>query len=304
MFFVLLFVASASAQTCRSFSSCKSCLQDPECGWCSGASQVCVPGNSSGPSFGSCTDWEFYKCDHTTPPSSDWPSFGGGNSHSGFRPISLGQVEPSQLWRASFRGASSSSSILVENILYAVSASGGFSNLTLLLVGLDANTGKQVFEVSLGQASSFSAPAASADRSMLFVQTVGVNEGIMVYAVNIPTQQIAWRGQGPSQWANYPYGPLVTFSGDLFFLDGEYNGQVHRYNSNGSSAYDVALYGTSGGCDCSTLSLWSQQPNLIFWTTAPGEGNGAIVGAINITTGESVFQIPLSANWDGYSTYR
>ncbi len=299
---VLVFVASSFAQTCRSFSSCNACLQDPECGWCNSA-KVCVPGNLTGPSFGSCSDWDFYNCDHTAPPSSDWPCFGGGNSRSGFRSVSLGQVKPSQLWRASFGGLMSSSSILVDNVVYAVGGSGGFSNQTLLLFGLDAKTGKQVFQVSLGQASSFSAPAASADRSMLFVQTVGVNEGIIVYAVNIPKQQIAWRGQGSSQWAQYPYGPLVTLSGDLFFLDGEYNGQVHRY-SNGSSAYDVALYGTSAGCDYSTLTLWSQQPDLIYWTTAPGEGNGAVVGAINRTSGESVFQIPLSADWDGYSTYR
>jgi hypothetical protein len=45
------------AQPCHTRRVCGECERDPSCGWCP-STQQCTEGNSEGPLFGHCSDWQ------------------------------------------------------------------------------------------------------------------------------------------------------------------------------------------------------------------------------------------------------
>ena len=105
---------------------------------------------------------------------SDWSAFGGDSSHSGYKPVTLGdKLNPSLLWNVS----------LEISLTYGVTSGdvyatvGGGMNLFVLSI----ENGSQVESIYIGGGYYTGPPSIDTYSSSVFIQQIGGNEGIYLY---------------------------------------------------------------------------------------------------------------------------
>jgi len=159
------------------------------------------------------------------------------------------------------------------------------------------------YKSALVNDGSFDGPPTIGYNGLLYIQEIGLNEGINLYGVNMTTLQIQWRGSGSSQWATFPYGTASSDSLGLVYMPGgTYGGVMYAIDSStGTTKWSKSMYSTGFGCDWWAPSVY--EDNRVFFSTQPGEGNSGMIGETDAQTGVVLWHLNLFSAWDGYSTY-
>lgn len=166
--------------------------------------------------------------------SSPWTSFGNGPTHSGFCPLTLGDLPISDGWSKTFPDAINQVAVVDGRIFLTTNhyfAQGMFA------AALDAATGNEVWRYPLAPAYSISGVTIS-DGKILFSRNGGT-DGSFIYLLNSASggliRQIPFQTQ-----TGTIFGPTV--SGDSAWIPAGYYGGLGGFNlADGSQRFVVPL---------------------------------------------------------------
>jgi len=243
-----------------------------------------------------------------------WPVYGGNTAHTSFSNVQIlkntssGGVSAEVIprWNVSLSpGDSSQSFALTAGVVYANVYAVCQQNLQNVLYLIDALDGSFIHNVTLPPAHSTFTPSTggnSLDNGLVYVQQVGVDEGVTVRAYDIQTGLKVWVATGSGQWPNYPYGTTPAANHILYAPGGEYNGEMYAYDADtGASVFQSQVVRTAFGCDY-WAPTFDQEDDRVFFNTQPGEGNSGLLGEVDPMTGDVLWSVTLTTAWDGYST--
>lgn len=296
--FLAFATRSSPTLECRQNSgNCINCLADPSCGYCA-SSQACVPGNETGPTAGSCPQWDFNSCPTPAPISlpKPWKTFGGDDSRRGFIDVSLPSVPLMAFKWSQPNSPPTGSAVTSRKYVWFVQT----TNDSLMLTVRSKLTGALVKNIPLGATSGYSTPYIHEAADTVVVQINEPNEGTLISAFSMTTFESKWNVSGASQWPLLPFG-LAGIDDIIFAPVGSQTSEIVAINvSNGITLWTASGYNADGGCDSWGPTIHNNQ---VLWNKETGESNPTMVGGLSVTSSEPLWNYSWAEAWQGYSAH-
>jgi len=242
---------------CRQYRTCLVCFEDPSCGWCSD-DNLCVVGNSTGPSDGTCT-WNYYNCPSPSPSSTTTST-----STTSTTTTSTTSSPPSAEWVTVGTNLviSSDGSIVTRTATQntwtsawiPIECSEGFLNATIQVVAFYSSA-NNVFDLVMGLVSVSCAESYTGNQVDELIGYTGSNGGCGGWSYIAGTGEIEDNGNvamyGPT-WMNT--GDMITMQAQLkstgsgsiyFFKNGVSLGQAFNDVSSNNYYFGVSIYSTN-----------------------------------------------------------
>jgi hypothetical protein len=164
-----------------------------------------------------------------------WPTFGNGPAHTGFYPLTVGDVPAVEVWTKSIMGPLSQVAV-ADGRVFVTSSYGLATGDSAVAIALDAATGDELWRYLVAPYSALSGPTVS-NEAVLF--TLNSSEASAVYVLDAKSGNFVRRIPFATQGGT-PYGPTV--SGDSVWIRGSYFGGLEGFNlTDGSKRFEVTL---------------------------------------------------------------
>ena len=229
------------------------------------------------------------------PRESWWTAFGGNEAHTGYKAEQIKNVSSLRLdWQVT-RSDTFTAPVVFNERVFVMSSTG-------VLFAFDEETGQIIQPWNLGGGSDIGPPTIGYN-GLLFVQYVGNEEGITVFAIDVDTLKVKWGATGDAQWFNYPYGVVASDRNNMmYFAGGEYGEMLYGVSTlTAKNVFAMMLPKFSGmGCDYWAPAIYN---NRLFYCSGVGENGNAIIGEADPLTGQSMWFYELYSAFTSYGTH-
>jgi len=217
----------------------------------------------------------------------------GGAARTSWKPDSLHNVNPTEMWAAFVPGAKPVSSLVVNNGSVYASAGGN-------LVAFDEQSGAASLHYAHSQTIGVLSMAGEGENAQLLAEL-----GVQLLSFNPQTLTLLWRWTGVTQGAYFPFGvPASSRLGLAYCPGGDFNGELYGVLlTTNRTKFDQDIFPTAFGSDSWGATLLENSTTTrLFASTQAGEGNPSAFTEVDPSSGKVLWSMPLNENWIGYVT--